>query len=130
MTTATYRGLSEEQLDRLNTAIDRARRPGSCQYAHGGKPCCVIGQLAALEGASVSTLERWDGCMSFNGGGLDASDIVTLIEEEVADDFGYPSQLLNDLQGVWDCEEGLTDDETREEMRKIVANWTAGRATP
>lgn len=102
--------MTEEQIARLQTAIDKAENPGECRYVVDGRPSCVIAQLYILEGGSVDTLEEWGatviGCV--------------LNERHPAELAHYPKTLLQSLQYLWDI--GMDGvDCRREAMRSEVA---------
>ena len=104
--------MTEEQIARLQTAIDKAENPGACCYVVNGRPSCVIAQLYILEGGSVDTLKEWGatviGCV--------------LNERHPAELAHYPKGLLQNLQYLWDI--GVDDAESRREaMRKEVAKF-------
>lgn len=87
--------LSDEQKEKLYKAIDAARMPGACDYVEGGAPCCVIAQLASLEGVSVNDMYSWG-----------IAQVQNLAQQDKARGFEfvtkYPSELLKELQGIWD----------------------------
>lgn len=104
--------LTEEQIARLQTAIDKAETPGACRYVVDGRPSCVIAQLYILEGGSVDTLEEWG-----------ATVIGCVLDEWHPAEFAhYPKGLLQNLQYLWDT--GMDDAECRREvMRKEVKDF-------
>lgn len=104
--------LTEEQISRLQTAIDKAENPGECRYVVDGRPSCVIAQLYILEGGSVDTLEWWQSTV-----------IGCILEEQRPPELArYPKGLLQNLQYLWDI--GLTNADTRREaMREEVAKF-------
>ncbi len=102
--------LSPDQAEKLHKAIDAAKHPGACQYTRGGEPCCVIGQLGALEGVSLEELFKWSG------------SVATLVSNREV--FAkYPLGLLIGLQQQWDAylmDEGQTE-HTKQRMHRLVA---------
>ena len=100
--------MSDERKANLRRAIRNARGPAQCMYVFNGKPWCVIGQLASLEGVTVESLSEWVGFIEL----IDDSAAKSLLDR-------YGTDLLSNLQGIWD-----DDDETaatkRFEMRELV----------
>lgn len=106
--------LTEEQIARLQTAIDKAENPGARRYVVDGRPSCVIAQLYILEGGSVDTLEWWQ---------WQSTVIGCILEEQRPPELvHYPEGLLQNLQYLWDV--GVADADTRREaMREEVAKF-------
>lgn len=104
--------LTEEQIVRLQTAINKAENPGGCRYAVDERPSCVIAQLYILEGGSVDTLKYWGSTV-----------IGCVLEQEHPPELAkYPKWLLQKLQYLWDV--GVADAEyKREIMRDEVAKF-------
>lgn len=104
--------MTEEQIARLQTAIDKAKNPGKCRYVVDGRPSCVIAQLYILEGGSVDTLGKWRSTV-----------IGCILEEQRPPKLAhYPKGLLQNLQYLWDV--GVNDADTRREaMREEVAKF-------
>ncbi len=87
--------LTPVRIKKLRAAIDAARKPGNCAYVVGGKPCCVIAQLAHSEGVPLATLRQWD------ERGLPIAEIkdsYPLPKKLEA----YPMSLLRGIQMEWD----------------------------
>lgn len=90
--------ITREQYNKIVKAIRSAQKPGKCSYEHAGEPCCVIGQLAALEGVSPETLIEWDRMDSSR-----VTDVLDKYEDLGQEALGeYPLRLLQDLQDHWD----------------------------
>lgn len=104
--------LTKEQVEKLNKAIDLAEEPGGCRYAIDGKPCCVIGQLAVLEGVPVSELDSAYGIELFLKRGC-LSPISALA--------AYPLDLLICMQVRWDNSFSFSSiDDARDWVRQLI----------
>ncbi len=113
--------LTREKVRKLHKAIAAAREPGKCRYTKGGQPCCVMGQLAVLEGVSVARLRSWDGV------GSKIMGLGELFPEELQ---AYPAPLLSDVQAAFDLSLNEDAPTLRKRMRNIVARYTeAGAST-
>lgn len=100
---------SFDQIDKLNKAIDLAEEFGACIYTQDGKPCCVIAQLAALEGIDVKRLD-------VNLKSIDAY----LRTERFKELDVYPREFLVGLQNIWDSKQIYkTADNARAAMRQF-----------
>ena len=108
--------LTTEQRAKLETAIARAEQPGLCKYAVDKKrPCCVIGQLAFLEGVSVEELHKWD---------VSKYGTIATLKWKMAEEFPlakYDSFLLQDLQKTWD--RSPDEEEGQFRMRRILNGY-------
>jgi hypothetical protein len=84
-------------------AIQLAKKPGKCQYIDNDKPCCVVAQLASLEGYSVSHLKTWDYPVKV-GEGANSSSIHAVFSDGKGKTLRkkYDSKLLQELQRLWD----------------------------
>ena len=111
--------MKQELKDNLLKAIEAAVNPGGCVYMDDGEPCCVIAQLAYMEGVPKSNLSNWDAAP-----GLAGSDIGSLLNASrvsypkahaLADKYG--ADRLIHLQGMWDMSE---DPATKIRMREFV----------
>lgn len=117
--------LTVEQKKRLLRAIDTASGPGACRYVYDGAPCCVVAQLAALEGISVERMAAWDASSQtvwgLFAGGRSGPELAPY---RIGDEEGNP--LLDRLQAIWDRrDDGLGAVEKREAMRALVEAYTA-----
>ncbi len=99
--------LTPDQTAKLHKAIDAATHPGKCKYTKGYQPCCVIGQLGALEGFSTQALSLWEGS-------------VIMLKCDSGILAGYPTNLLFDLQRKWDNSYEDIAAETRGDMHELV----------
>lgn len=95
--------LTKDQIKKLYAAINSAREPGGCKYVSDGVPCCVIAQLATLEGVPLETLERWNSTEDI----LDGQDSITELYAKQQPATGmlnekYGIVFLRDLQDIWD----------------------------
>jgi len=101
---------TQDQIDKLNKAIDLAEEFGACLYTQDGKPCCVIAQLASLEGINV---KRFDV-------GLKPIDAYLRLGRFKELDV-YPREFLVGLQNIWDSKQIYkTEDNARAAMRQFV----------
>lgn len=91
--------MKQKEINNLRKAIDLAEKPGGCKYVRNGKPCCVIAQLAVLEGIPVEQISKWD-VSKFPG--IGSLLLEPLVNGASAITSKYPIILLNNLQGVWD----------------------------
>lgn len=98
--------ITPEVAEKLHRAIDLAQGPGRCRYTEDGKPCCVIGQFAALNG--YDQLWRWEGT---------AIQYLYVRLGEV--DGGY----LGELQRIWDRKGGADETTRRRRMHELVDSW-------
>lgn len=112
--------LTPAQVEKVARAIELAWAPGECKYQVDGAPCCVLGQLAALEGVPVETLRMWDGLAHELG----ASGIDDILERFYTDNplVAYPSGLLVKLQAEWDASR-VDPEEARMYMREHVRDY-------
>lgn len=116
MSTATK--LTPEQVQKLEQAIDLARDPGACRYVKDGAPCCVVAQLAVLEGIPVAVLKVWDGA---EDGRPARVDCIGALPEPLA---AYPDDLLLELQQDWDAGRYHTADDVRLVLRGTLSEYT------
>lgn len=117
MTQAMAEGLTTKTLDKLLEAIRLAEGPGGCRYEKGGRPCCVIGQLAYIDGVPVDTLRGWDVFTDDQSLGIGEIEPDNLAH--------YPMGLLENIQGLWD---GYDErDESVEEVRNTMAAMARGQ---
>ena len=101
--------LTKAQIEKINKAIELAQEPGACKYMVDGKPCCVIGQLAALEGVPAVVLDRTEFTVS------------ALIKRNQLPEFAsYPREFLYLLQRKWDCSKSIPIENARAEMHKFL----------
>ncbi len=105
--------LTKEQENNVLLAIDSAEEAGTCEYVINGQPCCVIAQLAVIEGVTTDTMESW----RHSGGD---GDPKSMIVGDVLDSFDtpldeYPRALLVSIQAVWDT--NYCEIDAREKMR-------------
>jgi len=115
------------QKEKLLKAIELAQGPGKCLYVVDGEPCCVVGQLAALENIPASffdgVIEIKVGSTTFeyerNGRSIDVfSDLLAKLD--------YNEKMLERLQNIWDFS-GKEDVETcKQQMRDIVNEYFPG----
>lgn len=111
--------LSDEQKEKLYQAIDAARGPGACDYVEGGKPCCVIAQLAHLEGVSIEDMASTWGVSQVQH--ISERPYVRGVEFIIK----YPVKLLTELQTIWDtCKQVTSEDDAREGMKEKVKNFS------
>ncbi len=101
--------LTADQITKLRGAIDAAQRLGDCRYTFNNAPCCVIGQLGALEGVSIKTLYTWEG----NGN-------VAVLQRNNGVFSDYPIGVLVGLQSLWDSNKSRSEEDTRRDMHKLV----------
>lgn len=106
-----------KQKENLLKAIDQAEGYGGCQYVTFDKrPCCVIAQLACLEGVSIKELDQW---LGVNVEGI-------LLSERLNNQAlrPYPKDLLLRIQTLWDCMGIWVDvfdsDSAKHAMREVV----------
>jgi len=101
--------LTKAQLEKLNKAIDLAEEPGSCKYVSDGKFCCVIAQLAFLEGVSITRLDSL----------LNVEEYLK--EGKLPELSAYPRQLLSFMQIRWDHSASFSSiKDARDWMRQIL----------
>jgi hypothetical protein len=93
----------------LLKAIELAQNPGKCEYFVDGKPMCVMGQLAAINGAKEKDfLFVKEQCI----------ENILLCDNAAKQYFeNYPDGLLSSLQVNWDC-----TDKDEEETKKILVD--------
>ena len=115
------------QKEKLLKAIEQAKNPGKCNYFFDGKACCVVGQLAALEGVHPSTLSKWDNFQLWNITKQDHNEVEVPTGTSVGDIFIqfapdelklYDLTLLQKLQTAWDNEGNVISDETEKDSLK------------
>jgi hypothetical protein len=98
----------------LLKAIELAVSPGECKYFNDGKPCCVVGQLFALEGAKVEEFDECNG-VSIGYPNSKIAHVMHYLDS-------YDTDLLDDLQSMWDrdldSEEDI--DERKAQMVELV----------
>jgi hypothetical protein len=90
--------LTQTQVEKLKQAVANAQGQGQCAYVIDGKPGCVIGQLAVLEGVSAESLQQWPSSkiwalLKLDGG--ESAPQCSVLKE-------YPATLLQGLQDEWD----------------------------
>lgn len=114
--------ITTEQKKKLYRAIAAAKHAGACEYISNNKPCCVIGQLAYIEGITVPEMKKW-GAEGFQLVRYDYRQVVKPL-------LAYPYRLLDRIQGEWDYNNGNTIDEPerRSTMRAIVDTYCAKEA--
>lgn len=100
--------LTKTQVEKVNKAIELAQEPGACKYMVDGKPCCVIGQLAALEGVPANVLDTE----------LTVSALIKL--NKLPEFASYPRELLFLLQRKWDCSKSIPIEKARANMRDFL----------
>jgi hypothetical protein len=86
--------ITQAQKDKLFVAISKAKQYRGRHYTDNGGPCCVIGQLAFLEGIPISYIETWDMEIINSILGNTSSFLEPLRL--------YPRILLSTLQNQWD----------------------------
>lgn len=98
----------------LLKAIELAQNPGKCEYFVDGKPMCVMGQLAAMNGAKEEDFEAVkEECIPRV---LESDGVVKKYFEN------YPSDLLDNLQINWDCTD-KNEEETKEMLVGLVNSY-------
>jgi len=88
--------MKQKEVNNLRKAIDLAEKPSGCKYVVDGKPCCVIAQLAVLEGIPVEDISKWDRQNSCGIGVLPLTNGVDVLVRK------YPREVLVNMQGAWD----------------------------
>lgn len=107
----------EIQKNLLLEAIEKAQGRGKCEYFSDGKPRCVIGQLASLNGTTKEELYEWDFLRGHEGSiNSSVKTVLTLIEPESLQPFD--SGLLISLQVCWDTYE--SDESAKAAMVSLV----------
>jgi hypothetical protein len=111
--------------ENLLKAIDAAILPGEVVYIYEDKPCCVIAQLATIEGITVDTMKKWDVAHMFNK--IEQSEEIGQLLQSKARGTGplkkYPIDLLEKVQGIWDRPTADNEDEIREQAKQVVENY-------
>jgi hypothetical protein len=100
--------LSKQQISNIREAINKAQGPGLCEYQIKGKPACIIGQLASIEGTSPRTMERWEG-----------AEVGKTNPKSLRH---YPMDLLQTLQETFDGEKCPVK-EARKELRFVLEGY-------
>ena len=91
--------------ENVRKACELAKLPGGCTYVADGKPACVIGQLAVLEGCTVEQLS------DFEQDNLNVAVLFLLDEEPFKTKLAkYNSSFLDMLQMEWDSDPRLTNE--------------------
>lgn len=119
--------LTPEQCQKLQTAIDNAREPGECRYTKDDQPCCVIAQLATLEGVSVETLKKLDDLstnsidhiLDYGSKQPCEYEPYKMMAEKLQ---SYPTKMLQSMQNQWDST--TNSYVARDEMRHIVQKYS------
>lgn len=99
--------ITQKQKENLLLAAQRAIHPGACTYTLNNNPCCVIGQLAHIEGVSLEIIDTWG-----NRTVINLDDRPTFL--------GYPMDLLNRLQCIWDLG---SSEATRDTMVTTIEDY-------
>ena len=119
--------LTKKQQKNVEKAISLARKQGGCTYIDARGPCCIIGQLAALEGVSNAQLKVWN---EFRPAGqIQKCDMIFYVMKynvEGADKLKtYPPRVLDSLQIVWDHISGLRPNnrDGRARLNAVLKDW-------
>ena len=111
--------ITQEMMDRLLEAAERAEAPGACRYVRDGEPCCVIAQLGALEGATVEQMANAAGEVEpyEDEDGDTDHGIGSSLADVFLEDFGlskaWPQAPLVAVQKQWDAAKGVDIEEAR-----------------
>jgi len=95
--------------DNIAKACELAKEAGQCRYVdEDGYPCCVIGQLYALEGFDTNDLK-------------DVKNLCSYIESEnmLSISYKYGKDKLSKLQEYWDSDNSVTNDQLLEKAAKL-----------
>ncbi len=113
--------LTQDQAEKLRKAISQAQKFGGCKYVSEDKPCCVIAQLATLEGVPLEKLREWDEANS--------QSVLAIQPEELASySFSRLSQIQNFWDGIGTVNEPMETriDHARELMLAVVEEASGG----
>ena len=95
--------------DNIAKACELAREPGGCKYIdEDGYPCCVIGQLYALEGFDTNDLKDVNKFSSY----IESENMFLLSDK-------YGKERLDNLQNYWDDSNERTNDQLLEKAAKL-----------
>ena len=120
---------NEELKNNLLQAVERATQPTECLYIVDGKPCCVIAQLAVLEGINVDTIAKWDTAHKDNTGEEVSEAIETLLDNKtrgIGPLQKYPKALLKRVQLIWDTSHLEDIKAIRNEARREIHEYFEG----
>ncbi len=113
----------KKRIKNLLLAIDRTEG-NACTYLYPDMttPCCVIAQLAMIEGVPIEDIRGWQK-------GSIRVDVVILFKHSGYEALEkYPDELLAGLQEKWDekdCTDvKATEEDTKIAMRKMVLEFT------
>ncbi len=99
--------ITKEQDEKIRRAITSAQQPGECLYVANGQPCCIIAQLATLEGLEIEELTAWDMEYTTHPDGTKSAlnAISTILDRNPLAQHvftGYDTGTLAQLQRHWD----------------------------
>lgn len=106
--------ITAEQKEKLYRAIELARNAGGCEYVYKGKPCCVIAQLASIEGITIDNMKEWG---SKAIASIWFSGMISIRPLLV-----YPSYVLTLIQSAWDDTHNSFAEETRRANMKAIVD--------
>jgi len=106
--------------EKLLKAIDLAQGPGKCLYVVDGKPCCVVGQLAILEGVAIDFFEQR------NKMGCRYNELSIGPFTELTSELDYNECMLQKLQSIWDGAGEEDVEKYKQQMRDVVNEYFPG----